>query len=81
MRDPDFKRAYDDLSPVYQLIREIVAYRIAQGITQKELAEQIGTKQSPISRFETSMKMPSISFLNQITNALRLKWEIRISQK
>lgn len=81
MRDPDFKRAYDDLSPVYQLIREIVAYRIAQGITQKELAELIGTKQSSISRFETSMKMPSISFLNQITNALRLKWEIRISQK
>ena len=77
MQDPEFKKAYDELDPVYKLIREIVTYRIEQGISQKELAERIGTKQSSISRFETAMKMPSISFLNQITQALGLDWEIR----
>lgn len=81
LKNPEFKKAYDDMGPVYKLIREIVAYRIEQGITQKELAEKIGTKQSSISRFEKAMKMPSISFLSQITNALELEWEFNIHPK
>ncbi|MBC8322140.1 MAG: helix-turn-helix transcriptional regulator [Candidatus Marinimicrobia bacterium] len=81
LKNAEFKQAYADLGPVYQLVREIVAYRIEQGITQKELAEKIGTKQSSISRFEKAMKMPSISFLSQITNALGLEWEFNIHPK
>lgn len=50
-------------------------------MTQKELADKIGTEQSSISRFEKSMKMPSISFLTQITNALGLEWDFQISRK
>lgn len=80
-QNAEFKQAYDELGPVYNLIKEIVAFRIQQGITQKELADKIGTKQSSISRFEKSMKMPSISFLTQITNALGLEWDFRISHK
>jgi len=79
MQDPEFKKEYDELEPVYKLVRGIVMYRIEMGLTQKELAEKIGTKQSSISRFETAMKMPSISFLNQITKALGLKWDIHFS--
>lgn len=81
LTNPEFKKAYEDLGPVYQLVREIVAFRIEQGMTQKDLAEKIGTKQSSISRFEKAMKMPSISFLTQITNALGLEWEFRIKEK
>jgi len=81
LKNPEFQQAYADLGPVYKLVREIVAYRIEQGITQKELAEKIGTKQSSISRFEKAMKMPSISFLSQITDALGLEWEFNIHPK
>ncbi len=81
LKNSEFKRAYEEMKPVYKLIREIVSYRIQQGITQKELAEKIDTKQSSISRFEKSMKMPSISFLTQITNALELEWDFHIRRK
>jgi len=81
LQDPEFRLAYDELGPVYILIKEIIAFRIEQGMTQKELADKIGTKQSSISRFEKSMKMPSISFLTQITNALGLEWDFQISRK
>ncbi len=81
LKNAEFKQVYNDLGPVYKLIREIVAFRIAQGMTQKELAEKIGTKQSSISRFEKAMKMPSISFLSQITDALGLEWEFNIHPK
>jgi len=81
LQNDEFKQAYNELGPVYKLIREVVAYRIAQGMTQKELAEKIGTKQSSISRFEKAMKMPSISFLSQITDALGLEWEFNIHPK
>jgi len=81
LQNPEFKNAYDELGPVYNLIKEIVSFRIQQGITQKELADRIGTKQSSISRFEKSMKMPSISFLTQITNALGLEWDFHLHHK
>ncbi len=79
--NPDFVKYYNDLDPVYRLIKELVAYRIEKGISQKELADRIGTKQSSISRFEQAMKMPSLSFLNQITNALGLEWQINFRPK
>ena len=78
LKNSQFKEAYENLGPVYSLIREIISYRIQHGITQKELADRIGTQQSSISRFEKSMKMPSISFLTQITNALGLEWDFHL---
>ena len=81
LQDPEIKKAYDELGPIYNLIKEIITYRIKMGMTQQDLANKIGTKQSSISRFEKAMKMPSISFLTQITNALGLEWEFHLRQK
>ena len=81
MQNPEFKKAYDDLGPVYELIKAIVGYRIDHGLSQKELAEKIGTKQSAISRFETSMKMPSMSFVQKIVKALDLELDFNIQPK
>ncbi|NHZ87034.1 MAG: helix-turn-helix domain-containing protein [Planctomycetia bacterium] len=78
MHDPEFKKAYDELGPVYELIRAIIRYRIEHGISQKELADKIGTKQSSISRFESTAQMPSFSFIKKIVDALDLELEFHI---
>jgi DNA-binding XRE family transcriptional regulator len=61
----------------YQIIEEIIMARKERNLTQKELAELIGTRQSNISRLESGNYNPSIDFLNKI--ALAVGKELRVS--
>ena len=78
-KDPQLKKAYDDLEAEYVLIEKLIAYRIKHGITQAELARRIGTKQSAISRFESGTENPTLDFLKKIANALGAKLSVKIS--
>ena len=50
---PDTKAEYNALAPQYEVIRAEIECRKAIGMTQKELAERMGTAQANISRFES----------------------------
>lgn len=78
-RRPLLKKAYDDLEDEYAIIEQVIAYRIKHGITQAELAQRIGTKQSAISRFESGSENPTIDFLKKIAKALGAKLSVKIS--
>jgi len=77
MKDPKFKKAYDELDLEYSLIQAILDNRIKKGVTQKELAEKAGTKQSSIARFESGAYNPTLSFIQKLATALDVK--IRVS--
>ena len=62
----------------YKIIEEIIMARMEKNLTQKDLAELIGTKQSNISRFESGNYNPSLEFLNKIAQAVGKELEIRI---
>ena len=62
----------------YKIIEEIIMARKEKNLTQKDLAELIGTKQSNISRFESGNYNPSLEFLNKIAQAVGKELEIRI---
>ncbi|OGU11876.1 MAG: transcriptional regulator [Ignavibacteria bacterium GWB2_35_12] len=81
MKDPEFKKEYDRLEPIYGLIRELIRYRIKNGLTQEELALRIGTKQSAISRLESTKQMPSLSFLRSVANALDMELHFRLIRR
>ena len=70
LQDEELKNEYDALEPMYEITKEVIRMRIAKGLTQKELAELIGTKQSAISRLENGSSNPSIEFLSKIAHAL-----------
>jgi predicted transcriptional regulator len=78
LTDPQIKKAYSELGPQFEVVRAIVKKRMQKGLTQKQLASLIGTKQSAISRFESGSYSPTISFLQKITKALRATIEISI---
>ena len=61
---------YEALRPQYELIEQIISARTEQGITQKELADRAGTKQSNISRFECGNYNPSLEFMQKIAKGL-----------
>jgi len=71
--DAETKEEYERLEPEFAIIREIMKYRIDNDITQKELAELVGTKQSNISRFENGNYNPSLKFLKKIAEGLGKK--------
>lgn len=79
LKDPQFKAEYDRLQPEFALIQAVINARIRKGVTQKELAEKIGTKQSVISRLEIGRANPTISFLKKLAQALNTKLEIRFT--
>ncbi|WZL73959.1 helix-turn-helix transcriptional regulator [Clostridiaceae bacterium 35-E11] len=63
----------------YKLVREIIRYRKERNLTQKELAEIIGTKQSAISRLESGKLNPSLEFLLKVAKALNVKLDIQFT--
>lgn len=77
MKDPEFKKGYDDLELEFSLISAIIDRRIKDGLTQKQLAEKIGTKQSAIARFESGTYNPSLLFIKKLAQALGLKLTVR----
>ncbi|MGB9860591.1 MAG: helix-turn-helix transcriptional regulator, partial [Moorellaceae bacterium] len=78
MKNPAFRKEYEDLEPEYQLVRSIIQQRIAKGMTQAELAKRVGTRQSAIARLESGRYNPSLRFLKKVAKALDAKLEVRL---
>ena len=68
--DNDLRNEYNALQPEYEIIRTLIAERISRGLTQKELAQKCGIKQSNISRLERGKANPTIGFLQKIAEAM-----------
>ena len=62
----------------YKIIEDIILARKKKNLSQKELAELIGTRQSNISRLEHGNYNPSLDFLNKIAQAMGKQLEVRI---
>lgn len=70
LSSPGVLKEYKKLEPRYMLIKSVIDKRLALGITQRQLAEKIGTKQSAIARFESGNTNPSLGFIAKIATAL-----------
>jgi predicted transcriptional regulator len=73
MNDSEFMAAAEELEPGYQIAR----LRILRGLTQRQLAEMVGTHQPSIARLENGSAVPSFSFLTRIAEALGAKIELK----
>ncbi len=78
LKKPGFKREYDALELGFSIIEQVIRKRLDKGLSQKQLAEKIGTKQSAISRLEGGNSNPSVAFLEKVSKALDSKLQISI---
>ncbi len=78
LKDPEFKKGYDDLELEYSIIAQVIQKRLDRGLSQKQLADKIGTKQSAISRLEGGNSNPSVAFLEKVSKALGGKLQVSI---
>lgn len=76
MKNHKYRKEYDALEFEFSLIRAIIEARIKRGVTQKILAEKMGTKQSSIARFESGVYNPTLAFVQKLVNALDIKIQV-----
>lgn len=69
MRDPGFRDSHEGQQSEYAVAREILQARLASGLSQKALADAIGTSQGRVSKWERAEEEPRIEALRRIAVA------------
>jgi transcriptional regulator with XRE-family HTH domain len=79
MKNPKYKKAYNDLEEEYELMNALIDARISAGLTQAQLAKKMQTTQSAVARMESGKALPSTRTLTRLAAAtgskLRIKFE------
>lgn len=78
LKDREIKKFYKELEPEFELVRVLIRKRLEKGLSQKELARKIGTKQSAISRLESGRYNPTVQVLRKVAQALDANLRISI---
>lgn len=73
MDDPKFRAEYEASETEYQLTRSLIAARMASNMTQKQLADKSGVRQSNISRIESGSCSPTVATLQALAEGLGKK--------
>ena len=70
------KAFFETAEEVARIINEITQERIRRGLSQRQLAEKCGLKQSAIARIESLQSVPRIDTIIKIANALDIKFSL-----
>jgi ribosome-binding protein aMBF1 (putative translation factor) len=70
LKNPKFKKYYDEYGRQLEIAYRILELRKSKGLSQKDLAEKVGTKQSNIARIESGKQNFSIGTLERIAKVL-----------
>jgi DNA-binding Xre family transcriptional regulator len=78
LKNPEFKKAWDDLAAEYDLAAEVIRMRMKRNLTQTQLARLVGTSQPAIARLESgNHRNVTLSFLYRVARALEVRPELK----
>ena len=77
LKDPRFKKALKETELEFQVAKAVIEARINKGLSQRNLADRLHTKQSVISRVENARTTPSLSFLRRLAEVLNLSLQVQ----
>src|SRR5882724_3705112 len=69
-KDPSFAAGLEERFDKYRLAQELKAMREQAGLSQKQLAERVHTKQPSIARLERARVLPKLDLLQRVARAL-----------
>ncbi len=79
LRDPDFARRFEKAGEAWDVALKLASLRKASGLSQKQLAKQVGTSQQQISRLESpSYEGHSLSMLRRVAEVLGASVRVEI---
>ena len=77
-KNKDFEKKYHHTASFFRLADEVLMLRKQRGLTQKELAEKVGTTQAVVSRLENASVKPSLETILKIAQALDAAVDVRL---
>jgi transcriptional regulator with XRE-family HTH domain len=77
------KQAFEQVAPEYEVLDEFLKARSAQGLTQAQVAQKIGTTQSAVARMESGQgkHSPTLATLTKYAEALGCRLEFKLVRK
>lgn len=82
LSDEEFRNEYNKLEEQFTIATEVIALRQKHNLTQKELAERVGTSQPAVARLESgNYRNLSLSFIRRIAEALNAVPEVHIRSR
>lgn len=78
MKDPAFRKAYEDLAPEFELAQALVRARTRAGLSQAEVARRMGTTQSAVARLESGHRSPTTRTLHLYAKATRSRVKVTL---
>ena len=76
LKDEAFRKEWEENQPEMDIIRAMADARIAQNLTQKELAERTGINQADISKLENGNANPSLRTLQRLAAGMGMQVKI-----
>ena len=73
LKKSSFRKFYENSSFERGIFKAVIIARAKQKLSQRELAEKIGVKQSALARFESGRTNPTLGFLKKVVSGLGLK--------
>lgn len=78
LKDPAFKKAWEESDVEYKLATQIIEKRLAKKMSQRQLAVKLKTSQAAISRVENMEGNPSLDFLKRLAHGLNTSFSLQI---
>lgn len=77
-KNKEFEKDYHRTAAFYRLADEVLVLRKKRGLTQKQLAQMVGTTQAVISRLENASVKPSFETIVKLAEALEAAVDVRL---
>ena len=78
LQNPEFKVEHERTKSEYEVVRALIDARIEENMTQQQLAERSGIRQSNISRIENGTCSPTIVTLESLARGLNKRLVISL---
>ena len=70
MQNPEFRAEHEATRGEFEVAKALIETRVSMNMTQKELAERSGIRQSNISRIESGNCSPTVATLQLLAKGL-----------
>jgi transcriptional regulator with XRE-family HTH domain len=82
LSNADVKKEYDELTLEFSLLNQMLSARNNAGLNQTEVAQRMGTKQTAITRLESSLASgklsPSLATISKYADAVNCDIDIKL---
>jgi DNA-binding XRE family transcriptional regulator len=80
LNDPEYQEAYHELESEFLIAKVLIEARTIANLTQKQVADRMGTTQSVVARMESGKPLPSFKSVVRYAAAVNSRIDLKLVQ-